>query len=710
MNDDVLLDVRGLETTFHTDEGSVRAVRSASFQVRRGRTLCLVGESGCGKSVAARSILQLVQSPGKIEAGEVWFERDDGRVDLASLSPFGREIRSVRGGEISMIFQEPMSALSPVHTIGNQIVEAIRLHRPVSRREAREQAIALLEKVRMPEPATRLDAYTFQLSGGMRQRAMIAMALACTPSLLIADEPTTALDVTTQATILDLLRDLQREEAMATILITHDLGVVAEMADDVAVMYLGRVVEAGPVEEIFADPKHPYTQGLMRSVPRIDPERATPRYAIPGTVPAASVEVAGCAFADRCSSAVAGICDVLTPRVVEVGAGEVACHLHDPELRDRMAAGAASRPATSVVDRDAAMHAPPARAFADVPPALTIAGVGVHYPVYGGLLNRRVGTVEAVDDVSFTLARGETVGLVGESGCGKTSLSHALVRLHAPTHGEVKLHLQDGRTIDVASANGPELREVHRNVRMVFQDPYGSLDPRLPVREVIGEAIDLLTPTTRADREEKIRSLLDTVGLSRQLLNRYVHAFSGGQRQRIGIARALATDPEVLVADEPVSALDVSVQAQVLNLLQRLQEERDLTMLFVSHDLSVVSSLCDRVVVMYAGQVVEEAPTRSLYRSPRHPYTEALLSAVPQPDPTTGADRRIHLQGDVPDPARRPKGCTFAPRCRFATDRCREERPVLRTVGDSRVACHHADELELVGAGTVTGASGTLRA
>jgi len=330
--------------------------------------------------------------------------------------------------------------------------------------------------------------------------------------------------------------------------------------------------------------------------------------------------------------------------------------------------------------------------------ALDVRDVEVHYPVHGGLLQRRVGTVRAVDGVSLALRRGETVGLVGESGCGKTSLAHALVRLHAPTRGRIGLRLRDGATIDVAAARGTELRTVHRAVRMVFQDPYGSLDPRLPVRDVIGEPIDLLTRVSRRERDERVEELLDTVGLAPDVASRYVHAFSGGQRQRIGIARALATDPEVLVADEPVSALDVSVQAQVLNLLERLALERGLTMLFVSHDLSVVSSLCDRVVVMYAGEIIEQAPSERLYRRPLHPYTAALLAAVPVPDPSARRNSRRHLQGDVPDPAQRPPGCTFASRCSFATERCRSERPALRPLADAHVACHYAEELDLSGA------------
>jgi peptide/nickel transport system ATP-binding protein len=446
---------------------------------------------------------------------------------------------------------------------------------------------------------------------------------------------------------------------------------------------------------VFANPAHPYTQGLLGSIPRIDPERRYARYAIPGAVPSATTEIAGCAFRARCAHALPGVCDRIEPAVVTVGPEHAAaCHLHGDAAGSADASGTIAPRFGASVARDDRTE----RATSDEV-VLDVRDVEVHYPVHGGLLQRRIGTVRAVDGVSLALRRGETVGLVGESGCGKTSLAHALVRLHAPTSGRVGLRLRGGQAIDVAAAEAKDLRTVHRTVRMVFQDPYGSLDPRLPVRDVIGESIELLTAATRRERDARVDELLATVGLPVDVATRYVHAFSGGQRQRIGIARALATDPEVLIADEPVSALDVSVQAQVLNLLERLATERELTMLFVSHDLSVVSSLCDRVIVMYAGEIVEEAPSVRLYRRPRHPYTEALLAAVPVPDPRLARGERTHLQGRVPDPAERPAGCTFAPRCAFATDRCREERPALRDLGDgSRVACHHAEDLDLTGA------------
>ncbi|MDR9390443.1 MAG: ABC transporter ATP-binding protein [Trueperaceae bacterium] len=694
-----LLRVEDLRTVFHTDEGVVEAVRGASFQVARGSTLGIVGESGCGKSVAARSILQLVQSPGRIEGGRILLDGARGPVDLARLEPYGPEIRAVRGDDVAMIFQEPMSALSPVHTIGQQIVEAIRVHRDVTAREAHDRAVTLLERVRMPDPEARMKAYTFELSGGMRQRAMIAMALACDPKVLIADEPTTALDVTTQATILDLLRDLQAENDMALILITHDLGVVAEMADEVAVMYLGRVVESGPVDALFAAPRHPYTQGLLASVPRIDPERRHPRRAIPGSVPSAATRIEGCAFAARCAHAIPGRCDVERPEPRGLGSDHaVACHLYDESL-DAVPPAApndGAGPPDGLAPPPARPERTPVRP--DAPVAMEARDVDVHYPVVGGWLRRRVGTVRAVDGVSLRLRVGETVGLVGESGSGKTSFAHALVRLHAPTRGTITLHREGAPPLDVARADRAAVRELHRSVRMVFQDPYGSLDPRLPVREVIGEPIDLLTDLSRRERDARVEALLETVGLSPDVATRYVHAFSGGQRQRIGIARALATDPSVVIADEPVSALDVSVQAQVLDLLERLVAERGLTMLFVSHDLSVVSSSCDRVVVLYAGEIVEEADSVTLYRAPKHPYTEALLAAVPVPSPGADRDALPPLRGGVPDPAHRPAGCAFAARCRYATDVCRSERPSLREVGDGRVACHHAEDLELVGA------------
>lgn len=678
-----VLEVRNLHASFHTDEGIVRAVRGASFAVEAGKTLGIVGESGCGKSVAARAMLQLIQTPGRIDQGEVWLHKGDASIDLAALPPYSTTLRHVRGGDIAMIFQEPMTAMSPVHTIGQQIIEAVRLHEAMSRKQARHKAIDLLERVGMPEPSKRVDAYTFELSGGQRQRAMIAMAVASSPSVLIADEPTTALDVTTQARILDLLKDLQQRNGMALILITHDLGVVADMADDVAVMYLGMVVERAPVRELFADPKHPYTRALLASVPTVSASN-TLLPVIPGTVPSGTHVARGCAFAPRCVDTVVGLCDRVVPRDVRQGNRTVICHLEDAAqaiVRTQPHAVFESNSQSSGLNVTKTEET-----------RLAIEGLSVTYPLYSrGLLRRNIGVVAAVDDVSLTLKVGEALGLVGESGCGKTSLAHALVRLTPVSKGSVKLSHEDGVT-DIASARHDALRRVRQAVRMVFQDPYGSLDPRLPVGEVIGEPMALLTRMPKKARKQAVVDLLGAVGLDKRAVGRYVHAFSGGQRQRISIARALATNPSLLIADEAVSALDVSVQAQVLNLLKTLKTERQLTMLFISHDLAVVSSVCERVAVMYAGRIVEIAAKDSLFSSPRHPYTESLLNAILPPDPHFRRIPQVSQERTTPAPS---NACAFAPRCPYATEQCYAQRPVLREVGGHRVACHHAENLNL---------------
>ncbi len=688
-----VLAVEGLHTAYHVDEGRVHAVRGATFDVQPGRTLGIVGESGCGKSAAARSVLQLIEPPGVVEDGRVQFRwtHDEPPVDLLSYGRYDAPLRAVRGGGIGMIFQEPMMALSPVHTIGQQIAEVVQLHARVTRKVAMDRAATLLAKVGMPQPAERVHRYTFELSGGMRQRAMIAMALAAEPRLLIADEPTTALDVTTQAVILDLLRDLQEQEGMGLVLITHDLGVIADAADDVAVMYLGRVVERAPVKTLFRDPKHPYTRALMRSVPRVQLGPPADLDVIPGRVPAGTAQPPGCAFAARCDLKISGLCDVIAPSDVVLDDGQtVQCHAHDPTYQGRFKAA----------DLQPNLAEPTRRVGEAVATSdkvvLDVRGLSVHYPVHAnGLLRRRIGTVKAVQDATFTLHEGETFGLVGESGCGKSSLAQALVRLYRPHAGEAWVAGSDGATLNTAVATGQELKRVYANVRMVFQDPYGSLDPRMPVSEVIGEPIELLTPLSAAERDARVDELLEAVGLDPNVRHRYVHSFSGGQRQRIGIARALATEPSVLIADEAVSALDVSVQAQVLNLLKDLQTRRRLGMLFVSHDIGVVASICQRVAVMYAGRLVEIASKDDLFTRPRHPYTSLLLGAVLPPDPDHERPSVTGVEEGVADPADLPKGCAFAARCAFATDLCRAKVPELRLVEGVHVACHHAETVEL---------------
>ncbi len=715
---DNLLQVSNLHVHFQTDEGLVKAVDGATFAIPRGKTVCVVGESGCGKSVTARAILQVVDEPGRIVDGTIDFQQAaGGLVDLAALPPRGQAIRAIRGRDITMIYQEPMSSLSPMYTIGNQIIEAIRWHLPVSKQAAREMAIEALGKVGIPHPEERIDAYTFELSGGMRQRAMIAMALVCEPKLLIADEPTTALDVTTQANILDLMRDLQQEMGMSIMFITHDLGVVADIAHEVVVMYLGTVVERGTVEQIFTAPKHPYTRALLRSIPTLS--QATIAHnsrldTISGTVPHPLSRPSGCPFHDRCTFAQPGICDVVVPQTIRLEDGrDVRCLAYDVRYTISLEQTSAQpSPACRECQDGVNAESAPPSAFPgpgegeSVKRALlTVNDLKMHFPIHSGFFNRVTGHVKAVDGVSFAIYEGETLGLVGESGCGKTTLGHTVMRLYEPTAGAI---LYDGERSDSGSVNSVnlagltdgEMKRYHREIRMIFQDPYASLNPRLPVLEIIGEVLKVNGLARGKALEERVSDIMEKVGLSSHYLHRYPHAFSGGQRQRIGIARALAPNPRLVIADEPVSALDVSVQAQILNLMKDLQAEYKLTYLFISHDLSVVAHISDRVAVMYVGKIVELAPTATLFQQPQHPYTEALLSAVLRPDPTQRNVSRIHLEGSVADPANPPSGCAFHPRCRYAQERCRQQLPPLReSQAGHLVACHFAEELDLVGVG-----------
>ena len=597
---DNLLEVRDLHVHFFTDDGVVKAVDGVSFDIPHGKTICIVGESGCGKSVTARSILQVVDSPGKIVSGSMVFQKDENTVvDLATLHPRHKPIREIRGKDITMIFQEPMTSLSPLYTIGNQIMEAIRWHLPVSKQEARRMTIEALRKVGIPRPEERIDTYTFELSGGMRQRAMIAMALVCEPKLLIADEPTTALDVTTQANILDLMRDLQREMGMSVMFITHDLGVVAEIADEVVVMYLGSVVERGTVEQIFADPKHPYTQALMRSIPQINvrnPQRLEISRAVCRTLsidPEAALSMIAVIFA------VAGICDVIVPESIQIGdRHEARCLAYDENydislVKDSVAV-------SNIEDSSVSEATKSDRVL------ISVSDLKMHFPITSGFFNRVSAYVKAVDGVSFEIYEGETLALVGESGCGKTTLGHTIIRLNDPTSGEINFH-SNGHEVDLAHLGERDLKTYRRDIRMIFQDPFASLNPRMPVLEIIGEVLEVNGLAKGSALEQQVADIMQKVGLSPHYLRRYPHAFSGGQRQRIGIARALAPNPRLVIADEPVSALDVSVQAQILNLMNDLQEEFGLTYLFISHDLSVVAHISDRVAVMYSGRIVEMA-------------------------------------------------------------------------------------------------------
>ena len=663
-----LLDIRDLRTYFCTTGEPLRAVDGVSLHIDRGETLGLVGESGCGKSLTGLSIMQLLPRPhGYVAGGSI---RVQGQ-DVLRLS--GQDKRALRGGTVAMVFQEPMTSLNPVLSVGTQLVEAIRLHQNVTRSEAMGQAVEALRLVGMPDPAARLRQYPHQLSGGMQQRVMIAMAVACRPALLIADEPTTALDVTVEAQILDLLRDLQRQLGTAVLFITHDLAVVAEMAHRVAVMYAGQIVETAPAAVLFDDeaPRHPYTALLLRCRPSRT-QRGQRLETIRGVVPSPGSYPQGCRFRARCPHAFAP-CGDIEPSPIQVGDGHaIGCHLFgESEIR-----GAARVVATP--------QPPRVEEPREEEPLLEARAVAKHFPIRKGILKRVVGHVRAVDGVDLTVRRGRTVALVGESGCGKTTLGKTLIRLLPPSAGSLRF----GNT-DLLKLDGQGLREFRRRAQFVFQDPYSSLSPRMMVREIIEEGMLVHgIGGTAAERSARVTSLLRSVGLTPDAASCYPHEFSGGQRQRIGIARVLAVEPDFVVCDEPTSALDVSVQAQILNLLSDLQDQFHLTYLFITHDLGVVEYIADEVAVMYLGRLVEHSPTETLFDEPLHPYTKALLSAIPKMD-ERGRGTRIRLAGDVPSPSAPPAGCHFHPRCRHAMPVCREAYPSITSVGGGRTVCCH---------------------
>jgi len=676
MSGEPLLEVRNLAVEFRIGGNQVRALHDVSFTARKGRILGIVGESGSGKSLTARSIMRMLPPGGQIAGGEVCLS---GR-DLATLPEV--QMRAIRGRGIALVFQDPQAALNPVKTVGWQIEEALLVHGH-SRDKARMRALELLRQVGIPDPETRIDEYPHQFSGGMRQRVVIAIALANSAPLIIADEPTTALDVTIQAQVLRLLVDLRDALGVTIILITHDMGVVAELCDDLVVMYGGRVVERGAVADIFAAPGHPYTRALLQSMPRIETAAARHLPAIAGSTPDLARLPSGCAFHPRCPL-VMDICRKLVPPLTArsgLAGRMVACHATE-------ASGGAA-PATSGADVSEARVPFDAT---DKAPILEVQGLKVDFGSRRRVFFRDAPFL-ALDGVSLTLNPGETLGLVGESGCGKTTVSRAVVGLIPIAAGRIMVAGRDVTPFDPASA-----RHVRQTVQYVFQDPYASLNPRLTIRQTLTEALEQ-RGLPASLREAECQRLMALVGLDAAYLDRYPMAFSGGQRQRIGIARALAVEPRVLICDEPVSALDVSIQAQVINILADLRDRLTLAVLFIAHDLAVVRHLSDRVAVMYLGRIVEEGPTAELFARPRHPYTAVLLSSSPKPVPDAGALRRkAILRGDPPDPRHPPSGCRFRTRCPIGPlahpDRtiCVTADPALRGSGAHRSACHFAAE------------------
>jgi peptide/nickel transport system ATP-binding protein len=596
-----LLDIQNLRTYFHTDDGIIKAVDDFSVRLDEGNTLGIVGESGSGKSVTSLTIMRLLARTARIETGSIAFL---GR-DLVRLPE--PEMRRVRGKEISMIFQEPMTSLNPVFTVGFQVMEAIMLHQHVSKAEARRRTIELFDEVGIPQPHQRIDSYPHQMSGGQKQRVMIAMALSCNPKLLIADEPSTALDVTIQAQILDILRELRDRRGMSILFITHDLGVIAEIADHVAVMFKGRLVEYGSILDIFTNPQHPYTKGLLACRPRLDSKfRRLP-----------TVE------------------DYMETRLVDGELCVIEKSIDDATLRRYEVEGRGrllhSKTELAAIGHpwEEGQHAPDTRTVAEgTRPLLRVENLKVYFPVRRGVMLRTVGHVKAVDDISFNIYRGQTLGLVGESGCGKTTAGRAILRLIEPTAGRV---CYDG--VDLTTLRGREMRQMRRRLQIIFQDPYGSLNPRMTIEAALLEPMIVQRiGTSRDDRRDRAVRWLEEVGLEAAHLRRYPHEFSGGQRQRLCIARALTVEPEFIICDESVSALDVSVQAQVLNLLKMLREKHDLTYIFISHDLSVVKFMADMMAVMNAGKIVEFGPSETIYAHPAQEYTRRLIAATPKDD------------------------------------------------------------------------------
>ncbi|HXF66943.1 MAG TPA: ABC transporter ATP-binding protein [Burkholderiales bacterium] len=673
MSERPLLSVRNLRTWLDAGGAVVRAVDGVSFEIGRGETFALLGESGCGKTMTALSLMRLLPEAGSIVGGVAEL---DG-TDLLALPE--AQMRNVRGRRLAMIFQEPALALNPVMTAGEQIAETLQRHTRIGAAQIEARVMELLEAMRIPDAARRRHEYPFQLSGGMKQRVMIAMALACDPQLLIADEPTTALDVTIQSQVLDLLREQQRSRNMSLMLITHDLAVVAEMAHRIAVMYAGEIVECAARDAFFSRPAHPYSRKLFDSLPSVE-RRAAGLAVIPGAVPPLTREFTGCRFAERCDHAWE-LCRRAAPDLYEAGEGQrVRCHLFAPGMRREALgvwreAGQQARGGAEVRRSDR----PAPRA-----PLLAVRDLKVHFPVRRGLFRRVVARVKAVDGVSLEIPEGRTLGLVGESGCGKTTVGKGILRLVQAAGGEIVF---DGA--DLLRLGRAQLRARRREVQIIFQDPYASLDPRMRVMEALEEGMVALgIGASREERQARIDRLLAEVGLDPEAKLRYPHEFSGGQRQRIAIARALSVEPRLVVCDEPTSALDVSVQAQILNLLKDLQRQRGLAYLFISHNISVIEFIAHEVAVMYLGRIVERGSVDEVLTSPRHPYTRALLSAVPVIEP--GSRREvIRLQGDLPSPVDPPPGCHFHPRCPEAFARCRALYPESSRFSATHVVhCH----------------------
>ena len=708
-----LLEIKDLHTDIEIRSGVVRALSGVDLVVNAGETLGVVGESGSGKTMTALSLMGLLPQGGRVSSGSMLLEGED----LTEMPP--ASVRKLRGTKVGMIFQDPLTSLNPTMKIGLQVCEPLRVHEKMPKKQALARAVEILKRVGMPRPESVISSYPHQLSGGMRQRVMIAMALVCQPRILIADEPTTALDVTTQMQILDLIDELRDEYQMGVILITHDLGVVAGHTDRVSVMYAGRIVETAPTKTLFTEPRHRYTSSLMAALPERALAERTRLFSIPGAPPSLTDLPVGCRFAARCLWAT-DQCRTAYPGLDGEGAHTYACfhpvlegdespaalqaRLDAERAADEAGAGSSQDAGSGSVDRAGAGgaqgvstgNASPLKASGAKGPAapptepaprrtlLDVKEASREYESAGsGFFKRDKGVVSAVDRVSITVRKGETYGLVGESGCGKSTVGRLIAGLEPPSGGAIEL---DGR--DLATLKGRDAVRIHRDVQMMFQDSYAAMDPRMRIDQILAEPMSIQRTGDARQIAERIMEILEQVGLTEEILDRYPHEFSGGQLQRIGFARSLTLAPDLIVADEPVSALDVSVQAQVLNLMKDLQEELGLSYLFISHDLAVVQYMADRIGVMYLGRIVEEGPAEEVVANPKHPYTKALIDSIPVPDPAfEHADDAIKLTGEPPSAINPPEGCRFRPRCPFATDECLAQPPL--SGGGHRVACHH---------------------
>jgi len=656
-----LLSIQGLKTQFNQPSETIKAVDGISFDIAEGEAFALVGESGCGKSISALSVLRLLPNNAQITAGKVIYRGSD------LLRMPEKNMRDIRGVRISMIFQDPMTSLNPVMTIGAQIGEAVLIHKQKPASEVRKKVISLIQQVGIPDPEERYLAFPHQLSGGMRQRVMIAIALANEPDLLIADEPTTALDVTIQAQILQLLKDLQRQMGMSLWIITHDLGIVSDIADRVAVMYAGQLVEVASRDDFFNKPLHPYSRRLFDALPNIQ-KRNELLVTLTGAVPKLSESFVGCRFAERCDYKESSCTSMV--------------ELEWTDFPNQHRVRCIKAEQLELTEKSGDVLAIPSAELGD-DSSLIVKQLKVHFPIKKGLLKRTVGQVKAVDGVSFELAAGTTTALVGESGCGKTTLGKALLKLLPITGGDVEYKGQN-----LVGLSEQAFKQYREQLQIIFQDPFSSMNPRMLVGDILEEGIRALSSgLTNADIEHQCDTLLEKVGLNSEARLRYPHEFSGGQRQRLCIARALAVNPSIIICDEPTSALDVSVQAQVLNLLKKLQQEQGLSYLFITHDLSVVAYLADTVAVMYLGRIVEYGTVDDVLNNPAHPYTKALIEAVPIQEVRL-EKTDVQYAGTMPSPSNPPSGCHFHTRCKHVMPECRQIKPEnIKLSSSHKVAC-----------------------